>query len=29
MDMIVFLLPAKADEVRTCIKFMCDIKLGA
>ncbi|KAJ7658359.1 argonaute-like protein [Mycena polygramma] len=28
IDIIVFLLPAMADEIRTCIKFVCDTALG-
>ncbi|KAJ6500478.1 argonaute-like protein [Mycena sanguinolenta] len=28
IDMIVFLLPAKADELRTRIKYVCDTELG-
>ncbi|KAJ7043216.1 argonaute-like protein [Mycena alexandri] len=28
VEMIIFLLPAKADEVRTQIKYICDVELG-
>ncbi|KAJ6547086.1 ribonuclease H-like domain-containing protein [Mycena capillaripes] len=28
VKMLVFLLPAKADEIRTRIKFLCDVELG-
>ncbi|KAJ7261353.1 Piwi domain-containing protein [Mycena haematopus] len=28
IDMIVVLLPAKADEVRTRVKYVCDVELG-
>ncbi|KAJ7871432.1 argonaute-like protein [Mycena olivaceomarginata] len=28
VDMVVVLLPAKADEIRTRVKYSCDVKLG-
>ncbi|KAJ7184245.1 argonaute-like protein [Mycena filopes] len=28
VDMIVFLLPSKADDLRTMVKYICDVKLG-